>query len=266
MKRLSFDFPGPLPPHEAYKTVVIVGSSPQAPSLSDKLCDSTIVVAVNNAWRAVPRYDFLVYSDDFPDHNKPDTATIQRKGRSSPQYIPAMDAEGGLDLCGATMAFAAGYWAIHAFPRSQVSFYACDMTYTGMNTHFYGHGAPDPLRKDPSLQDLAAKSLRMFYHGLLRGCLLLNASCLEVTNLCLPRDRTGEVIRRNILPAYLDAGLGSVISMAADLSSAAIDEERGISGGVDVWQRFKQIDMHWRTLEPCLAEVERIIAVSLSIP
>jgi hypothetical protein len=37
---------------------------------------------------------------------------LAKKGRSSPQYLPAMNAAGGVVYCGASMAGAAGYWAI----------------------------------------------------------------------------------------------------------------------------------------------------------
>lgn len=156
---------------EQFKNVAVVGSAPDAPEIASLLDEQTIVVAMNNAWRAVPRFDLHLYADDFPLAARPCASERAIKGRSAPQYMPAMRAAGGILCCGASMTFATGYWLAQALPCSQLSYYAADMVYGDGTTHFYGRGQPDPLRRDISLQDLRAKCLRLFYFGLRAGCL-----------------------------------------------------------------------------------------------
>jgi hypothetical protein len=54
-------------------------------------------------------------------------------------------------------------------------------------THFYGTGSADPLREDVTLQSLEAKSARLMYHALQKGCLCLNLSQLPESRLLFPR-------------------------------------------------------------------------------
>lgn len=246
---------------ERYKTVVIVGSSPQAPIVNRLIGPETIIIALNNSWRALDRYDFLVYSDDFPDINKPGRDVLAIRGRSSPQYLPAMNSMGSLDLCGPTIAMAAGYWAIANFPFSQISFFACDMVYSGVNTHFYGRGEADPLRRDPTLQDLTAKSLRLFYYGFMNSCLFLNASGQDNTRLGFPRERTGTVIRHNILENILPE-LEKQISHIISVSGAA----RVLEGlpYSNIWEHFKLINDAWRLLLPVSSSIEDIVNRAIS--
>ena len=85
------------------------------------------------------------------------------------------------------MAFTAAYWALHALAPSQMAFLGCDMVYapTG-NTHFYGTGAPDPLRDDPTLQSLEAKSARLMVMADRAGCACTNLS-RDKSRLVFPR-------------------------------------------------------------------------------
>ena len=186
--RLSMD--------EAVKSVVVLGSSALAPSINPHLADDHIVVAINNAHKAASRIDFSVYSGDFPAVDKASGLAVT--GRSSPHYLPAMQRFGGLLFGGATMALAAGYWAINDFPFSQISYYACDMVYEGTQTHFYGEGQADPLRRNLSLQSLEAKTLRLFYFALANNVLLLNASPVDKTRLCFPHNRAGLSLRHRV--------------------------------------------------------------------
>lgn len=255
-----------LSPGELFKTVAVLGSGPAAPDVMQHLAPETVLVAVNNAWRAVPRYDALIYSDDLPEASKPPRCELGTRGRSSPQYWPAMQASGGLLYCGATMAFAAGYWVIHNLPSSQVSFFASDMTYGAGPTHFYGAGRPDPLRVDLSLQDLGAKGLRLFYFGLTRNCLLLNASAAPETQLPFPRVRSGRSLRKNVMADLVDsleeslAAMGPAAAEALELEASAPFDARvpdyyRWSDSEAAWAHAAKVDAAWRKLAPFVERV-----------
>jgi len=75
------------------------------------------------------------------------------------------------------MAFTAGYWALDALRPRVMAFMGCDMVYpTTGNTHFYGAGTADPLRKDITLQSLEAKSARLALTAAAQGCACVNLS------------------------------------------------------------------------------------------
>jgi len=255
-----------LSPGEVFKTVAVLGSGPAAPDVMQHLAPETVLVAVNNAWRAVPRYDALIYSDDLPEASKPPRCELGTRGRSSPQYWPAMQASGGLLYCGATMAFAAGYWVIHNLPSSQVSFFASDMTYGAGPTHFYGAGRPDPLRVDLSLQDLVAKGLRLFYFGLTRNCLLLNASAAPETRLPFPRVKSGRSLRKNVMAGLVEsleedlAAMGPVAAEALELEAsgpfdARVPDYYRWSESEVAWAHAAKVDAAWRKLAPFVERV-----------
>lgn len=256
-----------LAPEELFKTVAVLGSGPSAKELSGKAGDETIVLAVNNAWRAFPGYSYLVYSDNLPAEGKPAPLELSRRGISSPQYWPAMAAHGGLLYCGATMGFAAGYWALTAFPYAQISFFAADMVYEGSQTHFYGQGAPDPLRRDLTLQDLQAKSLRLFYLGLERGCLFLNASASASSRLGFPRDRSGRCLRVNVLGGLFET-LETALEAMRPLARRALELESNpafdwhepnygrYQEDPAAWAHLAEVDRRWRALEPLVTELE----------
>lgn len=251
---------------ELFKTVAVLGSGPAAPEVEQHLSEETFLVTVNNSWRAAPWYDVLVYSDDLPDASKPSRIELNRRGRSSPQYWTAMQACGGILYCGATLAFAAGYWVLHNLPSSQVSYFASDMTYGSGPTHFYGNGSPDPLRTDISLQDIVAKGLRLFYFGLRHNCLLLNASAATETRLPFPRVRSGRSLRTNVMQLLyrtLQTELESMESVAREalaLEAAAPFDARvadysTLMASEVAWSHAASVDAAWRRLAPL---VERI--------
>lgn len=171
------------------RRIVIVGSSPAAPEMATLIDDATTVVAVNNAWRALSRFDFLVYPPDFPHERRPDPNTSKFSCVEKKQYIRGCRHFGGEFFGGETMAFAAGYWALEKFPGSQIAFCASDMTYDQADgqTHFYGKGQADPLRSGLSLINLEALSCRMFYKGFTIGSLALNITHETRTRLRLPQ-------------------------------------------------------------------------------
>ncbi|MFM2419982.1 MAG: hypothetical protein RL385_4705, partial [Pseudomonadota bacterium] len=241
---------------DLFKSVVVLGSGPAARDL-DHLCgEENIVVALNNAWRAVCRFDHAFYAGDFPQASKPPAPEGIRKGRSSPQYLPAVQSYGGFLYAGACTAFAAGYWIARTMPFAQVSYFASDLVYKGAGDHFYGQGTPDPMRRDISLQDHRAKSVRLFYFGLKNACLFLNASGASETRLGFPRVTSGASLRRNVL-AQLSGMLADELDKMGELADAAIALERSaqfdwqaldywhLEEDRSAWQHVAAVDAAW---------------------
>lgn len=134
------------------------------------------IVAINNAWRIRQDWTHATYPWDFP----PDRHPVAGPGQSlvtEDDFVPAQNAFGGFVYAGATMAFTAGYWVLHALRPKVIAVFGCDMQYpaTGQ-THFYGTGSPDPLRADITLRSLAAKSARLMVLAAHQGCAMVNLS------------------------------------------------------------------------------------------
>lgn len=165
---------------------LIVGSGPTAIDLKDADLPSIAKIAVNNAWLLRTDFDYVVYPFDFPTDRRP-PKTYAGLQISNAQYMEAINSAGGMIFCGATMAFATGYWAVHTLRSKAVGFFASDMVYNGTRTHFYGEGTADPLRADVTLRNLEAKSARLFLGALTQGTLLLNCSEEPETRLVFPR-------------------------------------------------------------------------------
>lgn len=176
-----------LSPREKYKSIAVVGSATYAPSINHHIDKDTIIIALNNAHKACSRIDFSLYPEDFPTANRhPDCIRI---GRTHSHYIDFINRHGGLSLCGATIAFNAGYWILETHPFAQVGFYGCDMVYgeDSDQQHFYGKGVADPLRRNISLNNLQAKSSRLFYIGLTKNIYFFNCSPSKKTSLSFPK-------------------------------------------------------------------------------
>lgn len=251
---------------EIIKNVLVLGSGPAAPKSASLVSQDTIIVALNNAHRAIPRVDVSVYADDFPDSLR--HSDVARIGRSSPHYLPAISDAGGMIFCGATIAFAALYWIIRAYPCSQVSMYACDMVYQGGDTHFYGKGSPDPLRSNISLQSLEAKSLRLFYFGLKSGVLILNASGEDQTRLMFPRLTSGSSLREIYFHFLLDEiseRWGRIWEKAQE--ALRMEQLGSIDGGradywfyardPSAWDYVRRIDEKWLSLSEDVNGISR---------
>jgi hypothetical protein len=146
------------------------------------------IVAINNAWAVRPDWDFLVYPDDFPPERRPVDLAPGQALISSDQYVPENNRFGGIVYAGATMAFSAGYWALGALRPRVIAFLGCDMVYSARAAHFYGTGTADPLRPDPTLQDLRAKSARLELLAAQAGCAMVNLSRAQ-SALTFPRAR-----------------------------------------------------------------------------
>ena len=176
------------------KKVLILGSGPNAPEASqwprtwfDK------IVVINNAWQVRPDWDDLVCPEDFPQGRRPVALQPDQRLIEADQFVPAQNAFGGFVYAGGTMAFTAGYWALHALRPKVMAFMGCDMVYpkTG-KTHFYGTGTADPLRPDPTLQDLGAKSARLGLIAAREGCQCVNLSH-NPSELLYPRADPGQL-------------------------------------------------------------------------
>ena len=159
-------------------TVLILGSAPDAVRCRDWPKEQvSAIVALNNAWAVRPDWDDLVHPDDFPADRRPADLRAGQRLVTSADYVPANNAYGGVVYAGGTMAFSAGYWALKARRPRVMAFLGCDMIYPpGRATHFYGTGAPDPLRDDPTLRSLEAKSARLMLHAARAGTVCVRLS------------------------------------------------------------------------------------------
>lgn len=176
--------------------VLMLGSAPMAAQAADWRREPfDLVLAINNAWRIRPDWDVAIYPHDFPVERQAVAGPGQRVVTEA-EFVPAQNAYGGFVYAGATMAFTAGYWALHALRPSVIAVYGCDMHYPASGpTHFYGTGTPDPLRADITLRSLEAKSARWRVLAAMQGCALVNLSS-GPSRLILPR-----VARRDVAAA-----------------------------------------------------------------
>ena len=208
-------------------SVLILGSAPSA-----LLCQSwsadwlrarfSHVVAVNNAWRLRPDWDVAIYPEDFPPERRPAVIGAGQQEVEADAYVPANNAFGGVFYAGGTMAFTAGYWALHALRPARMAFLGCDMMYPPSGqTHFYGTGTPDPLRVDPSLRSLEAKSARLWLHAAEAGCAVTRLS-EGPSRLIFPTDlhatEAGDAIQSGGVRSRFDAtGFARAKSREAEL-------------------------------------------------
>lgn len=168
--------------------VLMLGSGPNVLACRDwPRAAFDRLVTINNAWAVRPDWDDLVYPDDFPPDRHPVGLKPGQTLVSSGLYIPENNRYGGIIYAGATMAFTASYWALGALRPRVIAYLGCDMVYgEGRITHFYGRGMADPLRPDPTLQNLRAKSARLELLAARDGCALVNLSA-EASVLTFPR-------------------------------------------------------------------------------
>ena len=167
--------------------VLIIGSAPdalEAQSFNRELFQQ--VVAINNAWNVRSDWDYCIFPDDFPGNRRPNENDEQRL-IGSEQYVPLQNKYGGFVYSGGTMAFTAGYWVLGHFNPRAIAYIGCDMVYDEKKTHFYGRGTPDPLRDDPTLKNLKAKSARLEAIAASQNCSIFNLSKRPKSNLVFRR-------------------------------------------------------------------------------
>lgn len=167
--------------------ILMLGSAPmaaQAAIWSRQPFD--LVLAINNAWRIRADWDVAIHPYDFPEERQAFAGPGQRVVTED-EFVPAQNAYGGFVYAGATMAFTAAYWALHALQPKVVAVYGCDMHYPKSGpTHFYGAGTPDPLRADVTLRSLEAKAARLMLLAARQGCAMVNLSA-GPSRLVFPR-------------------------------------------------------------------------------
>jgi hypothetical protein len=127
-----------------------------------------------------------------------------------------VNAAGGFVFCGGTMAFTAGYWALATLRPRLIAWLGCDMVYDRPgSSHFYGTGSADPLRDDPTLQSLEAKSARLMLHAAEAGCAMVNLSTQAASRLVFPR------ASRAMLAAWGPTDTARACARALDVSGKA---------------------------------------------
>jgi hypothetical protein len=152
------------------------------------------VLAINNAHAIRDDWNELIFPHDFPADRVPALRPGQRLVTES-EFVPAQNSFGGFVYAGGTMAFTAGYYALHAHQSRVIAFYGCDMVYPAAGqTHFYGTGTADPLRTDITLRSLEAKSARLLVMAAMQGVALVNLST-GPSRLIFPRARQATAAR-----------------------------------------------------------------------
>ena len=172
--------------------VLIFGSAPDVTEIRNwDLSYFTSRVAINNAWQVIPDWNYLIFPEDFPNDRRPQLpAGSNKKLITADEFVLHQNNFGGFIYAGGTMAFTAGYWALGALKPDIIAYVGCNMVYaleSGKSSHFYGHGAADPLRNDMTLQSLEAKSNRLMAFANKQDCAVLNISSLLESRLTFPR-------------------------------------------------------------------------------
>ena len=172
--------------------VLIFGSAPDVTEIRNwDLSYFTSRVAINNAWQVIPDWNYLIFPEDFPKDRRPQLpAGSNKKLITADEFVLHQNNFGGFIYAGGTMAFTAGYWALGALKPDIIAYVGCNMVYaleSGKSSHFYGHGAADPLRNDMTLQSLEAKSNRLMAFANKQDCAVLNISSLLESRLTFPR-------------------------------------------------------------------------------
>ena len=189
--------------------VLMLGSAPMAVEAAAWPREPfDLVLAINNAWRIRGDWDVAIHPYDFPEERQAVPGPGQRVVTEA-YFVPAQNAYGGFVYAGATMAFTAAYWALHALRPSVIAVYGCDMHYPKAGpTHFYGAGTPDPLRADVTLRSLEAKAARLMLLAARQGCAMVNLSS-GPSRLVYPR-----VTRAGVAGAVPVPGDGGLVEAA----------------------------------------------------
>ncbi len=197
--------------------IVIIGSAPdalEARSFKREFFESLVVI--NNAWNIRDDWDYCIFPDDFPESRRPHNNKNQRLIGSA-EYVPLQNKYGGFVYSGGTMAFTAGYWALGYFKPKAIAYLGCDMIYDGEDTHFYGKGTPDPLRKDPTLKNLKAKSARLEAIAATQNCSIFNLSKRPDSNLIFRRTSLNDILKHNIPRSLNNTLLKSTLQKEKEL-------------------------------------------------
>lgn len=208
--------------------VLMLGSAPMVSDAADwARAPFDRIVAINNAWRVRPDWEFAVFPWDFPQDRRP-VADAGQTLVTEDHFVPAQNTYGGFVYAGATMAFTTGYWALDALKPAVIAVFGCDMHYAATGkTHFYGSGAPDPLRKDITLRSLEAKSARLMVLAAMQGCAMVNLST-GPSRLIFPRVTRAAAAHarpRAYCPDHAAAALGAEAALGYMVPSGRYWEE-----------------------------------------
>ena len=211
--------------------ILIIGSAPdalEAKSFKRELFQG--LVTINNAWNVRKDWDYCIFPDDFPKDRRP-RKNKDQKLIGSEQYVLVQNEYGGFVYAGGTMAFTAGYWALGHLKPKAIAYIGCDMVYDGENTHFYGRGSPDPLRKDPTLKNLRAKSARLEAIAACQNCSVFNLSKRPKSNLVFRRTSL-EKIPKECTPRRVNT----------DLLKIALQKEKNLGYFFEDGKYWKHLD------------------------
>ncbi|MDN5927619.1 MAG: hypothetical protein L0I29_11140 [Hyphomicrobiales bacterium] len=246
------------------KIVLIIGSAPEAIRARDfdtRHIDQ--IVAINNAWRVRPDWTHLVHPEDFPKERRPRPTPGQRIVTYR-DYVPANNRFGGIVYAGGTMVFSAAYWVLGVLKPDIMAFCGCDMVYDGRAgpSHFYGFGAADPLRPDPTLQSLEAKANRLAIVAAGENCLCVNLTGLPQSRLTFPK-MAPALLAGDILAFHRAAlaGMRARIVEAARREVATLETRQNIlvpSG--DYWTSPDSLDAG------ALSSIDRLWLAALAAP
>ena len=235
-------------PQQNSSKVLILGSAPNVVAVNDiDLSSYDEIIVINNAWQVLESWTEHIFPYDFPRENKPTRYSKSQRAIDEKLFVQRQNEFGGFIYAGGTMAFTALYWALGEHMPSEIHILGCDMVYSDAGkTHFYGEGAPDPLRDDFTLRDLYAKSARFMCLAARNGCRTYNLSD-QSSKLCFPRHN------RNIddKPCHLLINKASVQSILDQENSLGYFISSGRYWEADLkidLQALDQIDLQWKTL------------------
>jgi predicted O-methyltransferase YrrM len=123
--------------------ILILGSGPNALEDVKKInLDDFTVLGINNTWK-LRCCDFVIYPHDY----KCDDLFWKDKSIKIANYDQFCEKFGyRISQRGDSMFFNAVYYSVVNWCPKEIYCLGCDMDYSGEKTHFYGKGAPDPLR------------------------------------------------------------------------------------------------------------------------
>ena len=237
------------------RTGLLIGSAPNAVLAQNVAKDAVSdIVAINNAWRIRPDWTYSIFPDDFDEALHPVPNSTQKLIRSE-VYVPANNQFGGIVYAGATMAFTAAYWALAHLKPETIVFAGCDMVYDTEKTHFYGTGKPDPLRHDPTLQNLKAKAIRFEAIANRQGCSCLNLTDRTESNLTYEKvdagilnERNGTIFNHNSSAAFTSSQVDSILAAEKALGAYYPDGMYWNAANPPKFEDLKQIDDMWYAL------------------
>ena len=130
--------------------------------------------------------------------------------------------------------------------------------------HFYGKGISDPLRTKISLNNLQAKSTRLFYLSLTKNIYFFNCSPSKRTNLTFPRKlaidsftkpiTSSEINHFNELKADLEPYANEAFSLERQGHITDWKAPRFYRNDPNAWSQMQAIDEAWIRVSKLLSK------------